>query len=343
MSILITSSLITIFGLFNLLGIDKSYFFHQLVFFLIGLTIYFVIKKIGRNFFYLNTKFFYWIFIFFLIITFIIGLEAKGSKRWIELYFFNFQASETLKIFFIIFLADFFLIKDYAGETFSHFLSSLFYFLLPTLIIFKQPDLGNALVFAVIYLSMLLFSPIPKKYILYLLLFFSIVSPILWPFLKGYQKDRILSFINPHLDPQGTSYNMIQAMITVGSGKFFGKGMGLGTQTKLSFLPENHTDFAYASLVEQFGFFGGFITLLFYGLMIFLLVRRLLGYFISKDKENQKRFLILIGFVSYFSFQVFVNIGMNFGLLPIAGITLPFISYGGSSIVALMIGLGLIP
>ncbi len=343
MTILVTSSLITLFGLFNLLGINKNYFYHQLVFFLIGLALYFVIKKIGRNFFYLNAKFFYWLLVIALIVTFLIGLEAKGSKRWIELYFFNFQASETMKIFFIMFLADFFIPKEYVEEKFHHFLASLLYFLLPTMIIFKQPDLGNALVFFVIYFVMLAFSPIPKKYIFYLLVISFLAIPTFWPFLKVYQRERILSFISPHLDPQGNSYNMIQAMITVGSGKFFGKGLGFGTQTKLAFLPENHTDFAYASMVEQFGFFGGLITLILYGLIIFLLLRKALTYFFKKEPESQKRFLILIGFVSYFAFQVFLNIGMNFGLLPIAGITLPFISYGGSSLVALMISLALIP
>jgi len=343
MTILVSSCLITLFGLFNLLGIDKNYFYHQLVFFVIGLIIFFIIKRIGRNFFYLNSKFFYWFLVFLLIVTFLIGLEAKGSKRWIELYFFNFQASETLKIFFIIFLADFFVLKDYAGENFSHFLISLFYLLLPALIIFKQPDLGNSLVYLVIYFTMLVFSPIPKKYIVYLLITFIIAVPAFWLLLKEYQKARILSFFSPHLDPQGNSYNMIQAMITVGSGKFFGKGLGLGTQTKLLFLPENHTDFAFASMIEQFGFFGGLIILILYGLTIFFLFKRVFYYFFKKDRESQKRFLILIGFISYFVFQTFVNIGMNFGLLPIAGITLPFISYGGSSLVALMISLALIP
>jgi len=343
MTILVSSCLITLFGLFNLLGIDKNYFYHQLIFLTIGLIIFFIIKRIGRNFFYINSKFFYWVLVFLLMVTFLIGLEAKGSKRWIELYFFNFQASETLKIFFIIFLADFFVLKDYAGENFSHFLISLFYLLLPALIIFKQPDLGNTLVYLVIYFAMLVFSPIPKKYIVYLLITFIIAVPAFWLLLKEYQKARILSFFSPHLDPQGNSYNMIQAMITVGSGKFFGKGLGLGTQTKLLFLPENHTDFAFASLIEQFGFFGGLITLTLYGLTIFFLFKRVFYYFFNKDRESQKRFLILIGFISYFVFQTFINIGMNFGLLPITGITLPFISYGGSSLVALMISLALIP
>ena len=341
--IFVPSLFLSVFGLVNVLGIKQSLFTHQLVFFIISLIIYFIVKRIGRNFFFLNNKFFYWLLIILLVVTYVMGLEVKGSKRWIDLYFFNFQPSEFLKIFFILFMGYYLTTKSQVTDKFSKFINGFLFFLIPTVIIFKQPDLGNAAVFLVIYLTMLLFSNTSKKYILYLIAFFLFMIPTGWFFLKSYQKERLISFINPHLDPQGNAYNMIQSTITVGSGKFFGRGLGLGTQSRFYFLPENHTDFAFASLVEQFGLFGSLIVIVLYLIIIINLIKRILHYFFQGDVESQRSYIILIGFLIYFVFQVVVNIGMNIGLFPVAGVALPFISYGGSSLVALMVGIALLP
>ncbi len=136
---------------------------------------------------------------------------------------------------------------------------------------------------------------------------------------------------------------MIQSVVTIGSGKLLGRGLGLGTQSRLYFLPENHTDFAFGSLVEQFGFFGGGLVLIFYGVIIFLIASRAVKFYFQKDEEGKKKFLFCLGMLSYVVFQVFINIGMNLGLLPVAGVALPFISYGGSSLVSFLIGFALIP
>jgi len=162
-------------------------------------------------------------------------------------------------------------------------------------------------------------------------------------FLKYYQKNRILSFFSLFLEQQGNAYNMIQAMITVGSGKWFGKGLGLSTQSRLFFLPENKTDFAFSTLIEQFGFFGGFIVLLLYLVLFFFLFKRITLLLKKNDDESKIMFLYVLGIFSYIFFQMFVNIGMNLGVLPIAGIALPFISSGGSLIVTLFLGFALIP
>ena len=167
--------------------------------------------------------------------------------------------------------------------------------------------------------------------------------PLCWKVMKNYQRDRIVSFFNPNLDRQGTAYNMTQAIITVGSGKFAGRGLGLGTQSRLFFLPENHTDFAYSSLVEQFGFIGGFTVIVLYLTIAFYLIRKLMVYYYLKDPADKAKFLYLVGFFSYFIFQIFINLGMNLGLFPVTGIALPFISFGGSSLVAVLIGIALIP
>ena len=333
---------LNIFAVFNLLGIRNDLVKTQIIFFIIGIVIFILARKLGLFFFRNNAKFFYWLFIFILVITYIIGVEVKGSKRWIDLYFFNFQPSEFFKIFFIVFLADYFTKHRKTISEFSTFLKSLYYLLIPLLIVFKQPDLGNAMVLLFIYSVVVLFSGIPKRYILYSALTLFLVLPIGWLTLKDYQKNRITSFINPEIDQQGINYNMIQAVITVGSGKFFGRGLGYGTQSKLFFLPENHTDFAFSSLIEQFGFLGGFLVLFFYFIISAGLIKKLIIHFQSVDEDALFRRLLILGFFSYFVFQLFINIGMNLGLLPIAGIALPLISYGGSSLVSFMLGLALV-
>src|SRR3990167_11463847 len=341
--LLLPSFFLSLIGFFNIFGIKQNLTLNQIFYIIVGFLAFFIAKKIGRNFFSVNVQFFYWIFIFILLTTFIIGLEVRGSKRWIDLYFFNFQGSEIFKGFFILQLANF-LVRDYREVNPANiFLLSLFYFLFPAFSIFKQPDLGNASVYFFIYLMIIMFSDLPKKYVFYFCLVLLIALPLGWNFMHSYQQDRILSFLNPHLDQQGTAYNMTQAIITVGSGKFIGRGLGLGTQSRFFFLPENHTDFAFSSLVEQFGFVGGLIVIILYLIMAALLVKRLLSFYFLRDPVDKRNFLYLAGFLSYLIFQFLINIGMNLGLFPITGIALPFISYGGSSFVALMIGMALLP
>lgn len=332
-----------IFGFFNLFGIRATLGTTMLLNFGVGFIFFFIIKKLGWKFFRSNAQFFYWVFIGVLIITYIIGLEVKGSKRWIDLLFFRFQGSEFFKVFFILFFADFFSKMSRRGNTFVNLTVSLFYFLLPTFIIFKQPDLGNAMVYVFIYFVMVLFSSIPKKNVLYLMVVVLFLLPFGWIFLKEYQKQRIFSFFQPHLDTQQNAYNMIQAMITIGSGTFLGRGLGLGTQSKLFFLPENSTDFAFSSLVEQFGFVGGATILILFAIILFLLFKRAHSYVSKEEEISRFSFLYVVGIISFIFFQVFINIGMNLGILPIAGIALPFISYGGSMLVSLMMGFALIP
>ncbi len=339
-----STSILVIFGLLNLFGLNKNLFLKQLVFTIFSFVVFFIIRKY-KNFILINNKkIFYWFFIVLLIITYIIGVEVKGSLRWLDLGLFRIQPSEIFKPFFILFLADFlsreFLFSNYYYLIFRSFV----YFFIPFFIIFKQPDLANGLTYLVIYLVLIFFSKIPKKYLVSFFSIFLIFVPIFWFLLKDYQRYRLLVFLNPSIDIQGISYNLTQSIITIGSGGFFGRGLGLGTQSKLYFLPENTTDFAFASLVEQFGFFGGLIIIIFYFLIFIDLFKKLLFYYKNnKSKKFDKiNFYYLLGLISYLGFQFFVNIGMNMGLLPIAGVSLPFISYGGSSVLALLIGLALV-
>lgn len=341
--IIISSLFLSIFGLFNLFGLSHDLFFRQLIYLILGFLSYYFLKSIGSHFFNLNTKFFYWFFIGILLITFIVGLEVRGSKRWLNFYFFNFQGSEFFKIFFILFLAKILTVKNLLSNSFLNFIKIFLYFLLPFIIIFKQPDLGNAIIYFFIFISLIMFSAVPKKYIGYLIGLSIIFAPVGWLLMKDYQRLRILSFINPHSDTLGTAYNMIQAVITIGSGMFFGRGLGLSTQSRLFFLPENTTDFAFASLVEQFGFFGGFFVLIFFTIIFINLAKKTIHFYYQKSEEDQKKFLYCLGILTYFSSQTIINLGMNMGIMPVTGVALPFISFGGSSVLAILLGFALLP
>lgn len=342
-SLLLPSFFLYLFGLFNIFGIKQDLYIKHIIFFGIGVVAFVICRRMGLQFFSANARVFYWLFIVALCLTYIIGLEVKGSKRWIDLYFFNFQASEFLKFFFILFFAERFAYNRKEIYSFSFFLSNLMYFLIPAFIIFKQPDLGSVMVYVFIFFTMLFFTETPKRYFLFIGIVLVLLLPLGWFVLHDYQRNRILSFINPHFDQLGTAYNMTQAIITIGSGNLWGRGLGLGTQSHLFFLPENHTDFAFASLVEQFGFLGGSIIIILYAIISFILIKRIITYFYQKDTVGRFNFFVTLGFFSFLIVQIFINIGMNLGLLPIAGITLPLISYGGSSLITMVIGLALLP
>lgn len=341
-SLLIPSFFLWVFSLFNQFGIKTRFGMSQLAYIIVGVTIFFVIKRIGRRFFIANIRTIFWAFFVILIVTFIIGLEVKGSKRWIDFGVANFQASEFLKIFYIMYLAKLLSGRSRGEMTPFFYISILFIALLPAVIVLRQPDLGNASVFVGVLVFMLLVSDMPKKYLVVSGAVLFILLPFSWFFLHDYQQARILSFVQPHLDSQGDAYNMIQAIITVGSGQFLGKGLGLGTQSKLFFLPENNTDFAFSSLVEQFGFLGGFFVLLLEFILILILFFRAYKFIGGADSDTRYKYLFSMGLACLLFIQTGVNIGMNVGLLPIAGIALPFISYGGSLFVALCIGFALL-
>ncbi len=328
------------FSFFTILGSKSSVLRGQLLYFLIGFFCLFVFYRVGIRFFQINAHFFYWLSVVLLVFSFFWGESIRGSRRWIDLYFFNFQPSEFLKVFFIIYSAYFFsesVVKpEPVIKNIRKILVSFLIFIPPIFIVFKQPDLGSAMVYVMIYTSVIFFSRTPIKYFIYSGIFFLSTIPLVWHFLAEYQKNRIMSFIQPTIDPSGISYNLIQSIITIGSGGFFGRGLGHGTQSRFLFLPENVTDFAYASLVEQFGLIGGVIVIALYGIIAYRLIQK-----IQRNQKNTFHFLFLTSSLIYLITHVSINIGMNLGLLPIAGIPLVLISYGGSSIVSTMILLGL--
>jgi len=331
------------FGILNLLGIKSNLVSSQLIFFVEGLVLFFMVKKIGRNFFITNNKFFYWVLIFCLIVVLFLAEDVRGSRRWINFGFINFQPSEFFKIFFIVFLAQLLTKTKFFTSEREKFFTVFSYFILPSFLIFRQPDLGTTIVLTSIFLVMTFISNIPKRYFLRLFLIVLALFPIAWFIMQPYQRTRLLSFISPHLDKQGTSYNMIQSIITIGSGGFSGRGLGLGTQSKLFFLPENFTDFAFASFIEQFGFFGGLILIILFIVLLYSLIKKIFKYATLDSEQTTFNFYYVLGLFIMIFCQVVINIGMNMGIMPITGITLPLISYGGSSLASLMLGLALLP
>lgn len=336
---LIPTALLLAFGLFNLAGIKPHLIQDQALYAAASIAVFIAIKRIGIVFFRMNAPVWYAVFVLFLILTLLIGVEVNGSRRWISLGFFNFQPSEFFKMFSILILSDFLAKHQRILKELPVFLAIFTTFLITSVLIFLQPDLEVAVMITAIFLVVALFSEIPKKYVITVILIGACLIPLAWPFLADYQKNRVLSFIDPRVDPTGTSYNMTQSIITVGSGQLYGRGLGLGKQSTLFFLPENHTDFAFASLVEQFGFIGGISVILLYMVIAAALIRTILKNVGKKSEHNRFQYFFATGFFVYFIFQVFINIGMNLGLLPVSGTALPLISYGGSSLVTWMIGL----
>lgn len=256
--------------------------------------------------------------------------EVRGSRRWLKFYFLNFQPSEFLKPFYILFLSEVFSNKKHTS-----FFDYLLIFL-PIFLIFKQPDLGNVIVYGFIFLSVIFFAFSSLKIHPLLFFLFLLFPPFFWVSLREYQRFRLVNFFKGLFDFEKFSYNSIQSIVAVGSGKVFGRGLGLGTQSKLYFLPESYTDFAFASFVEQFGFFGGMILILIYFFLFVILFKKLIFF-----SYGSFAFLFIASVISYFFVHLMINVGMNLGILPVTGITLPFISYGGSSLVSVMMILGL--
>jgi len=326
--------LVALFGLITLYSISANLFYSQLGNFILGGVLFFLFSKID----YKILTSFGWLYyigmILVLVGLLVFGELTRGSTRWFELGFFRFQPSEIFKPFFILFVTNFVINTTKVRKGIS--LVILLLSLPIVFLIFEQPDLGNAVLYFLMLCFVLVASGVTIRRALVMFFFSLFLVPIFWLYLADYQKNRVLTFMNPDLDPAGTGYNAIQSIIAVGSGQLLGKGVGYGTQSHLHFLPEHHTDFIFAAFGEEFGFLGGIIFL---GIYFMLLLYLLLRVSKVKDKEGQ---VIVYGVFGMILIQAVVNIGMNVGLLPITGVTLPLVSYGGSSIISVLVSLGIV-
>ncbi len=325
--------ILVILSLTTLFSIDFSLFKNQFFFLIIGIIAFLFFSQTNYEAIKLYSIPIYAISLVLLLIVLVVGIESRGSVRWLELLGFRVQFSELLKPFLAICLSS------YLSSRNNYSLKTLFLgtcFLMPIFfLIFLQPDLGSASVYLLSAVLAFIVFGFPLRFFAGALIFVIGIFPIFFRFLHDYQKQRIFTFFNPS-DPLGFSYNAIQSIITVGSGMLFGRGLGLGTQSVLRFLPERHTDFIFATFSEELGMIGSVLMILTF---VFLLYK-IFMIFLNQDDLFCKVFSIVA--FSLIFFQFFINIGMNIGLLPIVGITLPFVSYGGSSLLSNFILLGIL-
>ncbi len=310
----------------------ENFFLPQLGFFLIGFLLFLIFSQIDWRIYKSLTGLAYILSVLLLLLTFL-GPHVRGASRWIEIFGFRWQPSELIKPLMIVSLAGFF--QSRPPFNFRTVILGLGILFLPLVLIFVQPDLGTAIILAGTWLGIVYGAGLPVFLGMTATIFFLFLLPLGWFLLKGYQKERLIYFLNPYLDPGGAGYNSIQAMIAIGSGQFLGRGLGQGPQSHLLFLPEHHTDFIFASLAEELGFLGAGLAVLAYAVLLYRLLQ------IARGTKDNFAALILLGIFSQLSLQIFINIGMNLGFLPITGITLPLLSYGGSSVISTMITLGI--
>jgi rod shape determining protein RodA len=317
---------------------DSFYVRRQAMMFLAGFVLMLMIVSTDYTQFYRLSPYLYGLNLILLLVVIFLGREGGGAQRWIDLRFFNLQPSELAKLIIIISLA-----RHLAGRegNFDHLTSVIPAFLHvvpPIALIFLQPDLGTALVFFAILFGMLFMAGAKVRHLLtYVIVGGAVGIPLLWKVLKDYQKMRLILFINPELDPINDGFQLIQSMIAVGSGGLYGKGLfAQGTQNRLLFLPESHTDLIFSVLAEQAGFIGAMVLLLLYVIMIFRILR------IGANAKDTFGMLICIGVASMLLFHILVNIGMTVGMMPVTGLPLPLMSYGGSSMMMNMMAVGLV-
>ena len=311
----------------------KSHFLKLIIFFPMMIALSFI----NINYWHKSGYLFYVIILGLLVWVSLYGIKASGSRRWIDLYFINLQPSELMKIAIILCLAKYFhRIRVSHANNFFTILISLVIIILPTILVIAQPDLGTSILIASSGLIILWLSGLKIKYFVYSFILFLISLPFAISFLKPYQKLRILTFIDPDRDPLGAGYQIIQSKIAIGSGGLTGKGFLKGTQSYLEFLPEKHTDFIFTLFSEEFGFLGSILLLLIYTIIIFRIIR------IGFKSRSFFATLFCFGYAFAIFLYVIINMSMVLGLLPIVGSPLPIMSYGGSSLLAIMIGFSVV-
>jgi len=279
----------------------------------------------------------YGVSIFLLLVVFFLGEITRGTQRWISFGGFSLQPSELLKLTIILVLARFF---NSRGVEESYTLRKLWLpivlVIVPFLLIMKQPDLGTAMMIFIIFVSMTLFVGVNWKSIVLVFSTGILTAPLCWAVLKDYQKERILTFLDPDKDPLGAGYHIIQSIIAIGSGGILGKGFMKGTQSQLRFLPEHQTDFVFSVFAEEWGFLGSFILIFLFLSLVLWSLR------IARTSRDLLGTLIAFGIAMLIFWELFINLGMVLGIFPVVGIPLPFLSYGGSAIVVLMASIGLL-
>lgn len=316
-----------------------SFFNKQIIWVLLSFTVFFIFSFIDFRFLK-QTNILVALFLFFclvLLVLFILGTVSNGAQSWFDFGGFSFQPADMMKLVLVIILAKYFSRRHVEIKDIKHIFISGFYALVPFVLVLLQPDFGSAMIIFFIWFGMVLVSGISKKHLLLVFGAGVIIFTLMWMFVfADYQKARISNFLNPLADIHGSGYNVFQSTIAVGSGQITGKGLGFGTQSRLSFLPEPETDFIFAAFAEEWGFVGAMLLLILYTLVIWRIL--------ATAAVGASNFEILfgMGIAIYFMSHILVNVGMNLGVLPVTGIPLPFMSYGGSHLITEFAGLGIL-
>lgn len=333
---------IAMFGFVLLFDAAKGDFFlytyPQMIKFVIGLFIALVIGLTDIRVIYKYSYFLFFISIFLLFLVPFVGHVGKGAQRWLDLGFFKFQPSELVKITLILALAKYYhRLNMNMVSNFKNILVALLFIGIPATLTLIQPDLGTSLLIIMIGLSIMFACGVSKWFFTTITVAGMVAIPIFWNFVMyDYQKQRVLTFLNPESDPLGAGYHIIQSKIAIGSAGFFGKGFMQGTQSHLAFLPEKHTDFIFGLLAEDFGMFGSLILIICYIILILSCIK------IAMNNRNHYSSLVAIGVGVCIFLYALINMCMVTGLMPVVGVPLPFVSYGGTSMLTLMVGVGLV-
>lgn len=343
--ILFTSVLLLIcFGLAEIYSValgraelDLLNFKKQIIFIILGIILFFSLVFFDYHSLRSYSKYFYILGLVLLIGVLFFGQTIRGTKGWYNLAGFNLQPVEFIKLVLILFLAKYFSSASPKTKEFKRLLISGSGALLLIILVLAQPDFGSAFVLFLSWLSMIVLVGFNKKYLLAIGLILAIVFSGAWHFaLEDYQKQRIITFLNPSFNPLSQGYNVSQAIIAVGAGRLAGRGLGFGSQSQLKFLPEAQTDFIFAVVAEELGFSGVLLILLFFGIFFYRCLYHL------KRINNDFGVFFILGALSLIFIEMFINIGMNLGILPVVGISLPFLSYGGSGLISSLMLVGVV-
>lgn len=306
----------------------------QMIWIALGWTCLIIFGLINYRFYYNISFVIYGVTIILLLAVEVFGKTVMGAQRWLSFFGFAFQPSEFSKIAIILVMARCFSITEQKSFL-KNFLVPFVFTALSAVIIAKQPDLGTALIIVFIFLGMGLFSRVPKWYFVVCLAAGLVLLPIAFHSLKDYQRQRLTVFMNPNVDPLGAGYTIIQSKIAIGSGEFSGKGFLAGTQNQFNFMPERHTDFIFTVFAEEWGFVGAFVLFAIYWFMLRKILRK------AVEARDDYTYLLSVGISILFFLHVFINVGMTLGILPVVGLPLIFISYGGTNLLINFILMGI--
>ncbi|MBI4778875.1 rod shape-determining protein RodA [Candidatus Falkowbacteria bacterium] len=317
--------------------LDLLNFKKQIIFIILGIILFFSLVFFDYHSLRSYSKYFYILGLVLLIGVLFFGQTIRGTKGWYNLAGFNLQPVEFIKLVLILFLAKYFSSASPKTKEFKRLLISGSGALLLIILVLAQPDFGSAFVLFLSWLSMIVLVGFNKKYLLAIGLILAIVFSGAWHFaLEDYQKQRIITFLNPSFNPLSQGCNVSQAIIAVGAGRLAGRGLGFGSQSQLKFLPEAQTDFIFAVVAEELGFSGVLLILLFFGIFFYRCLYHL------KRINNDFGVFFILGALSLIFIEMFINIGMNLGILPVVGISLPFLSYGGSGLISSLMLVGVV-